>query len=756
MKLRTIDIRGYRSIECVSIADCGGFNVLIGKNNAGKSNILAALRGFFECISGGAVVTPTLTFGGDSIDFSKTTSSTAGLEAKPSFLHPTIDISLTFILTLAERDELLRDIVIAAPQMKNAVDGLSPSLLVQATLRVMPAPQRFAFLSDITIWPEADRDDPHAARVLLKIGPDAAVELRDRAALVARRRQDLVALSGFMANFDADDLRRMRAELEGGSPRPGLRYFNRFAAGGVSIPAELVTGLEQLIRDSRALADFESGVQSMTSRASEEIAGAERDPLKATIVTFTGDESKIPSYVQSLVQRVSDVKVLYLHERRKPIGREEAERLLSLKVKRGGDKKLRIIHDTVESLLGVQIDAFRSEQLSPRGEQVAELDVDNFLVQANGSGIREALRLILDFEFEEPQILLVEEPEVHLHPALETSMMRYLKGIGRECQVFITTHSTNFLDSPDMKNLYLVARATHTTVQHLSFEDAERALPKELGIRLSSFFMYDRLVFVEGKSDEEVLREWAAMLGVNVGQKSIGFIPMGGARNIGHFAAEATLAFLSRRNVALHFIIDRDERDDADIARLEHLMTGHATINVLKRRELENYMIVPRAILELLRQKASAGGTSLPAGLTEGTVGERIQVEADALREMAVSKRVAKVLCRPLYPRAESLLVGPAAEIAARFEEECERIRAQLDQDKARVDDLATQFGQEVDANWATRRLNVVPGDELLQRTFRHFGLAFSKAKDSPRLARLIQPTELADEIREIFNNIAQ
>ncbi|NER06645.1 MAG: AAA family ATPase, partial [Okeania sp. SIO3C4] len=33
------------------------------------------------------------------------------------------------------------------------------------------------------------------------------------------------------------------------------------------------------------------------------------------------------------------------------------------------------------------------------------------------------------FEFEQPNILLIEEPEIHLHPALEISMMRYLKRI---------------------------------------------------------------------------------------------------------------------------------------------------------------------------------------------------------------------------------------------------------------------------------------------------------------------------------------
>jgi AAA ATPase domain len=131
--------------------------------------------------------------------------------------------------------------------------------------------------------------------------------------------------------------------------------------------------------------------------------------------------------------------------------------LLDLKVRRGGPEKLREIQTTVDTLLGVEIDAFRSERRTSRDEPEAELDVDRFLVQVNGAGVREALRLILDYEFERPNILLVEEPEIHLHPALELGMMRYLKTIGRECQIFVTTHSTNFLDTAEMRNVYLTA-----------------------------------------------------------------------------------------------------------------------------------------------------------------------------------------------------------------------------------------------------------------------------------------------------------
>lgn len=57
MKLESVSINKYRSIDSTKLTNCGGFNVLIGKNNSGKSSILSAINTFFTCIHAGNVVT---------------------------------------------------------------------------------------------------------------------------------------------------------------------------------------------------------------------------------------------------------------------------------------------------------------------------------------------------------------------------------------------------------------------------------------------------------------------------------------------------------------------------------------------------------------------------------------------------------------------------------------------------------------------------------------------------------------------------
>jgi len=55
MKIRSIEVRRFRSIEKASLRACGGLNVLIGKNNAGKSNVLAAIELVHRHLQGAAI-----------------------------------------------------------------------------------------------------------------------------------------------------------------------------------------------------------------------------------------------------------------------------------------------------------------------------------------------------------------------------------------------------------------------------------------------------------------------------------------------------------------------------------------------------------------------------------------------------------------------------------------------------------------------------------------------------------------------------
>ena len=207
-------------------------------------------------------------------------------------------------------------------------------------------------------------------------------------------------------------------------------------------------------------------------------------------------------------------------------------------------------------------------------------ELPGFLVNVNGAGIREALRLILDYEFSQPDILLLEELEVHLHPGLEVAMMQYLLSISDSCQIFVTTHSTNFIESETSQNIYFVAKQKATSISNLNWGDVVDKVPAELGIQLSSLFMFEVLVFVEGKTDESVLRRFAETLGYNINKNSVGFINMEGIRNFGNFAVNDVLEFLKSRGLDLFFVADRDEKDKNIVELFKNRIGGYANLVV--------------------------------------------------------------------------------------------------------------------------------------------------------------------------------
>ncbi|NEQ68266.1 MAG: AAA family ATPase [Symploca sp. SIO2D2] len=667
MKLEAVNIQSFRSIQDVTLEDCGEFNVIVGKNNAGKSNIILAINIFFEFFKKGVpiILNPPI---GELVDYHNQS------------LEVPISITVLFQLLPDEMDGLIQELrdgslqenmIFESLQAKITIDEIDPALRLAVTLEVASYPEQFAYIKKM---------------VLCK--PDF---------LITSNKEFVFSVF----NINSKDAKKV--------------------------------------------------IEKIPSAVKQKYA---TNSYKGDINRYFSKEDFIPTYALKLIKLISETKVLYLPERREPVEKREASQLLDLKVKRGGTKKLSAIQDTVSAMLGVDIDAFRPEQTNSGEDLEAELDVDNFLVQVNGAGIREALRLIIDYELNQPNILLVEEPEVHLHPALETSMMRYLKTISQECQVFITTHSTNFLDTAEMRNVYLASRNNATTIQLINVKEAAQSISRELGIRLSSLFMFDRLVFVEGKIDEQVFREWASTCGVNLAQASVGFVPMGGVRNLAYFSTEATINFLTKRRVSIHFILDRDEREDAEVQRLSKKLGAQSKLVVLNKRELENYLLSPRAIAKFIQFKHQLVGSKENKVVEIAEIEQAIDTCAEQLKDVAIGRRVAKISCPPIYLNRDAVLNSDAdISLIDKLKEEYNRQKQQLTQLEQKLETTVEEQTKLVESDWATKKRDLVPGDLLLDKVCQSFGVRFKKEKDSVRLASFMEKSEIDLEITEILDS---
>ena len=166
MKVEAVHLSNFRSVSSCELLSCGGFNVLIGKNNSGKSNVLSAIDLFFKAVNRGDIVCldPLVS---KEIDFyNKNLESPA-------------EVTLTFLLNESERSELIADIIQDAPQMTNAVDRLNPHLWLSVRICFNLLPNNYACVNKISLLEQDgfSESGPDSEKIILNVDGDAALKL---------------------------------------------------------------------------------------------------------------------------------------------------------------------------------------------------------------------------------------------------------------------------------------------------------------------------------------------------------------------------------------------------------------------------------------------------------------------------------------------------------------------------------------------------------------------------------------------------
>jgi putative ATP-dependent endonuclease of OLD family len=735
MEILNVQVENFKSVADAALEGCGRLNVLIGKNSSGKSSLLGAIDTLFHVVRAREPVCITPGTGGSELDYHQRQTGIP------------IRLAVELSLSDSESSNLIANIISESPQLKPAVEGLTGRNILTIRVLIASTPSAHGYVSNLLLR-AVDSDQDVGEVNLFSLSPEVANEFYRRAYEATTNTHEIDQLETLGANVDDTEFRMSKSHNEG--PFLPQYIISRYVQS-----TKLVSDLGPLFEKSESVSDFKDEIDRIITSIRTRIASAAEEPLPPGITTFGGEVDRIPSYVDEILDAVAGMTVLHLGESRRPVGREEAQELLSLKVSRGGTDRLLAVQKAVRDLLGVEIDAFQGEAGTGRrfGEPSAEMDVDDFVVEVNGSGIREALRLVLDCELNDPVVVLVEEPEVHLHPSLETSVMQYLKSLSQRCQLFVTTHSTNFLDTAEMKNVYLITKDGGTEVRVLDYEAAEAAIPSELGIRLSSVFMYDRLVFVEGPSDEVIIRQLAAQLGFNLSRPNVGFVPMGGVRNFGYFAVESTLDFLTNRRVESWFVLDRDEASEHEVETLLKRHRANTRLEVLGRREIENYLIEVGPLRDFLEFKRELSG--LHSGHpTQEDVETALDETAEELKAFSLGKRIHRQLLQPVRPGSPDQLTS-IEDIQAHVERQLASAEQELARRRWQTEIVFSSAVEALELDWESRKLHIVPGSELIDGVCQRFGIRFRKERDGGRLADQFTSESIPNELETLIRKLA-
>lgn len=184
---------------------------------------------------------------------------------------------------------------------------------------------------------------------------------------------------------------------------------------------------------------------------------------------------------------------------------------------------------------------------------------------------------------EEPtlRVLLVEEPEAHLHPQLQDLLMHFLESEAVSgTQVVVTTHSPTFASSARVERLTILARPAEGALPEARLPRTFGLEPKQLAylrrfldVTKASLFFARAVILVEGVAEQLLVPVLAKRLGRPLAPNGVAVINIGGVA----FPPFTDLFGKNKLPYRLAVISDSDSQpseDDLEGEPEESLATG--------------------------------------------------------------------------------------------------------------------------------------------------------------------------------------
>jgi AAA domain, putative AbiEii toxin, Type IV TA system len=121
----------------------------------------------------------------------------------------------------------------------------------------------------------------------------------------------------------------------------------------------------------------------------------------------------------------------------------------------------------------------------------------------SGTGLRHFLDTLLKTTMSGANVVLLDEPELGLHPDLQRRFMEYLRKLAdeKELQFFLATHSQVLLNYADAMTFYRITNTKGKRVTSKVPSDGIHVLLSDLGIKPSDIFNQDLCMLVEGSAE---------------------------------------------------------------------------------------------------------------------------------------------------------------------------------------------------------------------------------------------------------------
>jgi len=212
---------------------------------------------------------------------------------------------------------------------------------------------------------------------------------------------------------------------------------------------------------------------------------------------------------------------------------------------------------------------------------------------AGGSGFHQTLTLLAFLYGYKPTTILLDEPDAHLHVNLQREILDYFKrkSAERNVQFLIATHAEEFAKGVDASQI--VSLSSHVPRRVESTPEVLRAMADVSNAELAELLSSPIMLYVEGESDERILRAWAKTCGADEYVGKVCFRAMGGGTK------QQMKEAADHHFDALKQIIPKVKRlmlfDYDDSENAFHPKPDNLVLYEWKRKNIENYLLVPDA-----------------------------------------------------------------------------------------------------------------------------------------------------------------
>lgn len=254
----------------------------------------------------------------------------------------------------------------------------------------------------------------------------------------------------------------------------------------------------------------------------------------------------------------------------------------------------RAILDEVQEIFGYE----RFDMPSAGGFLQTYVDGNPVRLDEQGSGIAQFVMVLFSAEQRKPSLLLVDEPELHLHPRLQLSFLAAAASRAKLCTLF-ATHSLGLARSA-AETIFSVRRSGSENGSSIRDYHEIKDLKEVLG-ELSFAGNYDlgntAILLIEGRTEYKIYQEFLRKF--NADQK-VTLLSLGGGTLINGEAA-GPLSELRRLSDKIFAVVDSDRTEPggkpsqsvADFRRVCESLG--IPILVYERRAIENYLGGPHA-----------------------------------------------------------------------------------------------------------------------------------------------------------------